>query len=87
MSSVSDIHTLDQAITHAVHLSAVYVGEHLLKQTALLLPDVCDIFNDYVTETIGLCGIQHDEDIKSVAKPSWLRSQLSSLLEHHLAYI
>ena len=86
MSSLSDIHTLDQAITHAVHLSAVYVGEHLLKQTALLLPDVCDIFNDYVTETIGLCGIEHDENIKSVAKPSWVRSQLSSLLEHHLAY-
>ena len=86
MCNLSDIHTIDQAYTHAVHMSAVHVGECLLKQTALLLPDVYDTFISYVTETTGLCNIQHERDIESIAKPSWLRIQLSSLLEHHLAY-
>jgi hypothetical protein len=62
------------------------LGESLLKHTALLLPDVYDTFISYVTETTGLCNIQHERDIESIAKTSWIRIQLSSLLEHHLAY-
>ena len=42
ISSTSDIHTADQALSYAAHMSAVHVGEALLNQTSLLLPDVFD---------------------------------------------
>ena len=40
ISSASDVHTPDEALSCAAHMSAVHVGEALLNQTALLLLDV-----------------------------------------------
>ena len=42
--AVIDIHTVDQAVHYASNLSAIQVGEALLKQTAMLLPDIYDFF-------------------------------------------
>ena len=39
MTQLSDVHTTTQIITYATHYSAVYVGEILLKQNAILLPE------------------------------------------------
>ena len=85
-STVTDIHTLEQALTYAVHFSALSVGEALMRQNALLLPDVYDSFQDKLLETINIRGIVVDQDLHSVANSSWLRTQLSLLLEHHMAY-
>jgi len=63
------------------------VGEALLKQNALLLPDVYDSFHEKLQQIMQLRGIACDgSDIRSIETPNWLRSQLSSLLECHLAY-
>ena len=45
-----------------------------------------DSFQDKLLETTNLCGIVVDQDFHSVLNPNWLRSQLLSLLEHHMAY-
>ena len=39
-----EISTQDQAVLHAVHRSAILVGETLLEQNAILLPQVFDYF-------------------------------------------
>ena len=83
---VSDIHTLEQAILYASRISAVHVGEALLKQNALLLPDVYESFSEKLLDITKLCRIDVDQDLHSAANSNWLRSQLSSLLEHHMAY-
>ena len=82
ISSTSNIHTADQALLYAAHMSAVHVGEALLSQTALLLPDVFDYFHEKLREITKLCGIILTQEVNS----TWLRSQLSSLLEQHMAY-
>jgi len=85
MCNELDIHTIEQTLSHAAHLSAVHVGEALLKQTALLLPDVYDLFVSYVTQTASLCCIALEQDIHSIPSPNWLRKELSSPLARHVA--
>ena len=86
MIQLSDIHTTTQIISYATHYSAVYVGEILLKQNAILLPDVYDHFTDKVSDISRLRKVTIDEDEMSTTNPNWLRSQISSILEHHMAY-
>ena len=83
---VSDIHTIDQAIQYTSNVLAVEVGEAILKQTALLLPSVYDKFCDKLTAMTTAHGIQINEDVERLVTANWLRSQLSFLLEHHLAF-
>lgn len=87
IGDISGIHTLEQAILYAAQISAVYVGKALLKQNALLLPDVYESFLEKLLDTVQSCRINVDQDLYSAANPNWLRSQLSSLLEHHMAYL
>ena len=44
VSDTADVHTIDHALSYVAHFSAIFVGEALLKQNALLLPDVYDSF-------------------------------------------
>lgn len=86
MSCITTIHTTDEAFLYAAHSCALDVGDALLKQTALLLPDVYDNFCEKADEIVKQHNIILSQDIKTTATPSWLRSQISSLLEHHMAY-
>ena len=84
--NIADINTIDHANTllYAALLSAISVGEALLKQSALLLPDA---FHDKVLHIIQLHNIACDGlDVRGMVTSTWLRSQLSSLLNHHMAY-
>ena len=83
---IVDVITLDHAVSYAAHFSAIVVGDALLKQNALLLPDVYDSFLDKLNQIIQLRGITGHSDIGSIVTPNWFRSQLSSLLDHHMAY-
>ena len=53
---------------------------------ALLLPSVYERFCDKLIEITRSRGIIINQDIQRLVSANWLRSQLSSLLEHHLAY-
>lgn len=81
---VSDIRTLDNALTYTSTLSAIHVGNALLKQTALLLPEVYERFKAQLLDFTK----QHNIIVMKEDIPGsvWLRSQLSSKLEHHMAY-
>ena len=82
----SDINTVDQAVQYASNKVAIQVGEALLKQTALLLPSIYQEFCDKLKKITRLRDIAINQDIQTLASPTWLRSELSLLLEHHLAY-
>lgn len=82
--TIIDIHTVDQALHYASNLSAIHVGEALIKQRAMLLPDVYEFFYKY--QVVNLRGIATSQRIESLVSANWLRSQLSSLLQHQMAY-
>ena len=83
MPEVCSIQTIDQALIYCASLSALDVGKALLKQTALLLPNVYKEFHTKLAEVKNQCGIL-SSDIDNLSNPMWLRSQLCCLLEHHM---
>ena len=83
VSTIKGIHTFDIALDYVVRLVAIDVGEALLKQTAMLLPQVYRDFKEQLLVVTKQCGIIVNQDLPS---HSWLSSQLCSLLDHHIAY-
>ena len=86
MLDLAAVNTTSQVLSYATDYSAIYVGEILLKQNAILLPDVYDHFSDKVLDISRLRQVTIDKDEMSTTNPNWFRSQLSSILEHHMAY-
>jgi hypothetical protein len=65
---------------------ALHVGEALLKHTALLLPGVHDLFNKKIKEIMNSQKISCDSEMANTLTVTWLRGQLSSILQPHMAY-
>ena len=86
LSDTTTINSLEEALSHAARFTALHVGNALLKQTALLLPDMYEYFVEKVRATTDKHKICCSNDLLSVASSNWLRSQLSGYLQHHLAY-
>ena len=80
---ISDVLKFDSALQYVTSTSAIWLGEALLKQTAMLLPQVYATFKEKLLKITNEHGIAITQDLPSHA---WLRSHLSSLLEHHIAY-
>ena len=78
LQNEQEISTQDQALMHSVRMSAVMVGEALLNQTALLLPEVFELTKSH--------GILLKQDLHAITNSNWLLSQLSAILEQHMAY-
>jgi len=66
-------------------VTAMNVGEALLNQTAILLPEVYNNFTSKVYSVLEEYKLQNEPN-QCLPKNIWLRNQLSSLLEHHMAY-
>ena len=81
--SQSDITTFDGALSYVSSLSAIHVGKALLRQTALLLPEVYESFKTQLLDLTTQLNIKSKQDVPGTI---WLRSQLSTMLEHHMAY-
>ena len=81
-----EICTQDQALMHSVRLSAVLVGETLLKQNALLLPEVFDYCERVLNDVTISQGIALNQNLHDIVSSNWLLSQLSAILEQHMAY-
>ena len=80
---ISDVLNFDSALQYVTSTSAIWLGEALLKQTAMLLPQVYATFKEKLLKITNEHGIAITQYLPSHA---WLRSHLSSLLEHHIAY-
>ena len=82
--NLPNIDTYDYAVEYATKSVAITLGKALLKQTAMLLPQVYTMFVERLTTVIENNGISTTK--QDHPSQSWLRSQLSSLLEHHMTY-
>ena len=82
----SDIHTIENVVSYTCNITAIYVGEILLKHTAILLPEANDFFNQKLKETAHQCAVNLDSDTAETITATWLRSKLSSILKPHMAY-
>ena len=84
LNNEGEICTQEQAVLRAVHSSAILVGETLLEQNAILLPEVFDYFvSTYNTISQGMV---QQRSLHYIENPTWLLSQLSALLEQHMSY-
>ena len=78
------IHTKEQVLTHAVWKSAIFVGKTLLDQNAILLCEVWEYFEKIVSDVSKSIPLHHN--LHDIANSNWLLSQISVLLEQHMAY-
>ena len=81
---LSEMKSWDDAVDYTVGSLAVTVGEALLKQTAVLLPQVYVTFKSELDSVIRQCEVNTEG--QDIPTSTWLRSSLSSLLKHHMAY-
>ena len=79
----ADINTLDQAVSYAALHSAISAGEALLKQNALLLPDVYDSSHEKKNYSIVLISevlklqIGFEANFHPCWNPTWLTDVVS----------
>ncbi|XP_064384664.1 uncharacterized protein LOC135333611 [Halichondria panicea] len=78
---LSNVRTSDEVLSYVSSLSAIHVGKAILKQTALLLPEVYETFKIKLSKMASEMNITVD-----FPNSIWLRSELSNMLEHHMAY-
>ena len=83
LPSPSNLRTFDDAMAYVSNSLTIYVGDALLKQTALLLPEVYDTFTSQLCDLTTQLNVTGHQDIPGSI---WLRSRLSSKLEHQMAY-
>ena len=87
LPSISDVTTIESALSYTSNLVAIHVGETLLKNNALLLLEFNELFHNRLQEVLLPCNIKPSSDSGSMMHtPAWLTSQLSSILEPHMAY-
>ena len=82
IGDISGIHTLEQAILYAAQISAVYVGEALLKQ---MLSCCLTCTSLSLKNCLTLCRINVNQDLYSAANPNWLRMK-PTVMTIHMAY-
>ncbi len=67
---IDQVSTVDGVIMCAVTTTAIMVEENLLKQQAMLLPDIYDTFDVEVTRLLNLRDISSGENILNIVPPS-----------------
>lgn len=81
-----EICTQDQALLHSISRSAILVGETLLEQNAVLLPEVYDYFQKTYAGITMSQNIVVQHGLNTTLSSNWLLSELSAILEYHMAY-
>ena len=75
--------SFEQAVSCTVRSLAVSVGKALLKQTAMLLPQlyICYIPERSIETIVRVQKLTMDQDLPNHI---WLRNTLASFLQHHM---
>ena len=84
LNNERELSTQEHAVLYAVCKSAVLVGETLLEQNAILLPEVFDYFIS-TYNTVKQSTVQQTS-ISSSINSTWFLNQLSALLDYHMSY-
>ena len=81
--SLSNVRSFDQAVDYTAQSLAVSVEEALLKQTAMLLPQLYATFKRELETIVRVQELTMDGELPN---NTWLRNILSSFLQHHTTY-
>lgn len=73
-------------LTNAVCRAAILVGETLLSQNAILLPEVWDYFEKAFQEIATTTNISPKHELHVIANSYWLLSKVSVYIQQHMAY-
>ena len=79
MRNVEKIQTEEQALTYAVCRAVILVGETLVNQNVILLPEVGDYFENVSQETIITTGVSTQHELHHIANSNWLLSKTRAL--------
>ena len=85
LQNEKEICTQDQALLHSVSRSAILVGETLLEKNTVLLPEVYDYFQKTYAGITMSQNIVVQHGLNTISS-NWLLSELSAILEHHMAH-
>ena len=58
LKPTKDICSIDCAVDHSLTLTALYVGETIMKHEAILLPQVHEVFSSFAAETITSSNLE-----------------------------
>ena len=75
--------TSQEARDLAINATIAHVGEQLLQQRALLLPEIHDFFTEQQNQLVMANEIEHEGE---AVTSQWLLSNLTTALQHHLEY-
>ena len=75
--------TADEVVSYILLSEIAYVGEMLLAQHALLLPDIYEMFQNKVDKVTSVCSVPVG---MSQITTNMLRNNLSVISEPHIAY-
>ena len=84
LKDLTEVVTYDDIFNHMAGRMGVVVGEELLKHHAVLLPAMYEQFIHKVTHFSKLQNVHAAG--KQAPTQQWLRNQLSSMLDYHMAY-
>ena len=79
----SDVKSVDDAISRAMSITIVHVGEALLRHEGLLLPDIHNFFTGELNTCTKICASEGEHALTA----RWVLSNLTSSLQHHLSYV
>ena len=81
MLKLEDIKNDEDAIDRAMSMTTVRVGEAILVQQGLLLPDVHNYFLQQINASFSTSGKENSLSAR------WVLSNLTITLQHHLSYV
>ena len=58
LTPTNDSSSIDSAVDHSLTLTAIYVGETILKHEAILLPQVHEVFSSFAAETLSISNLE-----------------------------
>jgi hypothetical protein len=82
MVRLEDVKTADDAISRAMSLTTLQVGEAIMNQEGLLLPDIHNFFLEKLNDA-PLPTLTKEQSITA----RWVLSNLTTALKHHLSYV
>ena len=85
VGTVDQPKTSQQVRDLAMDKTIVHVGEELLQGKAILLPVAHEFFSEKHDEILASIDL-HETEIKTTVTSLWVLSNLTSALQHHLAY-
>ena len=87
LTPAKGINSIDNAVEHSLTLTAIYVGDIILRNEAILLPQVHETFSTFAIDTLSTSNLEWVGEPKGLVTARCILSNLTATLQHHLSYV